>query len=476
MVLRKLSYPAHPTPPHGRAMFTSAMAVVIAMALYTSTCANAQEAPQFLAQASSSPPPTGFFVAPFKYIPSKPTAEDEKNAPKRPPNQQRIAELHAAGNYSSAGAEGLALLAREQTDDGLQLIIANSLAWSGRTTDATTTYQKIKDPALVDDANVGIANILRWQNRPEVAAPVYRQVLVHNPGNADARSGLDLAERDLAPRTIVTFGRQSDSSDAVRTDATINHRWRDDSQFQVYEIETGAVRDELPGIEGRQTDVTVRYQNLALQLKPTLELNSPTNMNQAIFGSVKFLVDDDRVQLDIGRVNWAKIATNANALLSGVSASHLGIDAKREFSMGNATASIDYYGISDHNTIWSSDFRLVSNLHPLGPNIRPYVGFESRQADFNTPNYWSPAEGYGSVYGGLSGEWQAEEWNLYGNVQIGAPVYGEAGSSWMLSGGAKRWVTKDVALSSNIWGMRSMRSGTEYRAQSINLILEKVWR
>jgi tetratricopeptide (TPR) repeat protein len=446
------------------------------VAIFSPAAGMAQEVPMQLAQASANTSPGELFLRPFKFVPPKTIPDAEQNGPKRPPQQQRIADLHAVGNYEKAGNEGLSLLSSEKADDGLQLIVANSLAWSGRTKEATATYQKIKDPALVNDANVGIANILRWQNQPEIAAPVYRQVLAQNPEHADARSGLDVAERDMAPRTTVTFGRSSDSSEAIRGEATVNHRWRDDSKFQIYEIEAGAVRDELPGVEGRQQDITVRYQDLALQLKPTLELNSPTNINQAIFGGVKFLLDDDRVQIDIGRVNWAKIAANANALLSGVSASHLGIDAKREFAIGNATASIDYYGISDHNTIWTSDMRLISSLRPFGNNVRPYLGIETRQADFLSANYWSPSDGYGSLYGGLTGEWQADEWSLYGSAQIGAPVYGDAGSSWMLSGGAKRWVTKDIALSSNVWGMRSIRSGTEYRAQSINVILEKVWR
>lgn len=418
------------------------------------------------------------FLAPFQYLaprtPVSATAGTENM--QRSPKQQRIVDLNTAGDYATAGSEGVALMATEKPDEGLQLIIANSLAWSGRLKEATATYQGITGEPLVDDAHVGIANILRWKGHDEVAAPLYRSVLAKSPEHADARSGLELAERELAPRTTVMYGHASDSSESVRSEATVNHRWRDDSGFKVYEVEIAGVRDELPGVEARQQDVTLRYSDLSLNLKPTLELNAPTNINQSVFGSLKFWVDEDRIQFDIGRTNWAKTATNANALLAGLSATHVGANAKRDYDFGNATARIDYYNISDTNTLWTSDVRLTPSIRPLGTNIRPYMGVETRKANFASPNYWSPSEGAGSLYGGLAGEWTVDDWSLYGSAQLGLALYGDAGTSWMLSGGAKRWVTPSIALSLNLWGMSSTRSSSEYRAQSANVLLEKVWR
>jgi hypothetical protein len=231
------------------------------------------------------PPNTNeLFLAPFQYLaprtPVSATAGTENM--QRSPKQQRIVDLNTAGDYATAGSEGVALMATEKPDEGLQLIIANSLAWSGRLKEATATYQGITGEPLVDDAHVGIANILRWKGHDEVAAPLYRSVLAKSPEHADARSGLELAERELAPRTTVMYGHASDSSESVRSEATVNHRWRDDSGFKVYEVEIAGVRDELPGVEARQQDVTLRYSDLSLNLKPTLELNAPTNINQKV--------------------------------------------------------------------------------------------------------------------------------------------------------------------------------------------------
>ncbi|MBC7502553.1 MAG: hypothetical protein H7315_18970, partial [Herminiimonas sp.] len=58
------------------------------------------------------------------------SADDTVQA-KRSPAAQRIAQFNAKENYQSTGTEGLALLASEKPDEELQLIIANSLAWTG---------------------------------------------------------------------------------------------------------------------------------------------------------------------------------------------------------------------------------------------------------------------------------------------------------------------------------------------------------
>jgi len=405
-----------------------------------------------------------------------PAASAEGGGAVRPSKEQRIVELSNAGEYGKAGSEGLELIASEKPDDSLQLIIANSLAWSGRLREATATYRNIVQDPLVDDANVGIANILRWQGYDEAAAPIYRTVLAKNSEHVDARSGLELAERELAPRTTLMFGRSSDSSESIRNGASVNHRWRDASGYKIYEIETGVVRDELPNSEARQQDVGLRYSDRSLELKPTLELSATTNTNQSVFGGIKFWLDDDRLQFDIGKVNWAKSAINPNAILAGLSATHVGVFAKREYSFGLATAKFDYFNISDSNTLVSSDVKLVSSLRPLGNAIKPYTGFETRKTSMLTSNYWSPTNGYGSLYGGLSGDWALNDWSLFGSVQVGLPLYGDAGTSWSLSGGARRWLTDNFALSMLLWGMRSERSGAEYRAQSANVVLEKVWR
>lgn len=152
------------------------------------------------------------FLAPFKYV--EPTKNPASTVPaevaKRPPRQQRVVDLSTAGDYANAGTQGLLLLQLEKPDDALQLIIANSLAWSGRLREATTTYRGITQAPLADDAKVGLANVQRWQGHDEVAAPLLRDVLANNPSHTGARESLELAERELAPRTTVMLGRSND--------------------------------------------------------------------------------------------------------------------------------------------------------------------------------------------------------------------------------------------------------------------------
>jgi hypothetical protein len=423
-------------------------------------------------------PPTGFVFESFKYIPSATAgaAGDADNAPTRKPSQQRIVDLYTASNYTQAGTDGLGLVVAEQPDDALKLIIANSLAWTGRLKEATAVYQTVTEEALVPDANVGIANVLRWKGQDHLAAPIYRDILARSPAHADAVAGLEMAERELSPRTTVTMGGISDSNEFRRGAATVNHRWRDESGFNIMEVELNGVRDTLPDVEAKQQDVTLRYQALGTTFKPAVELSVPSGTSRTVYGGLKLWMDDDRVQLDVGSVNWGRLVNNANALNLGLSATHLGLLGKRDTFLGDLMGRFDYYNISDTNTVWSSDIRLTSNLRPFGNAIKPFIGLETRKAMFFTPNYWSPQDGSGNLYMGLQGEWQTEDWSLYGSGQVGFPVYGDAGQSWSASAGMKRWITRTVALSFNLWAMATTRDGTAYRAQSAFVSLEKLWR
>lgn len=418
-------------------------------------------------------------LTPFKYI-APPGAKQNQPAelelPKRSPDQQRIVDLNAAGNYQAVGTDGLALIAREKPDDALQLIIANSLAWTGRLKEAIPTYQGLTNGKYANEANVGLANAQRWRGRDEQALPLYQKVLAIDPGNADALEGSEMATRELVPRTTVSFGGSNDSSETQRRFATINHRWRDSSGANIMEIETSRVRDWLPNSEAQQQDISLRYEALNLVLKPSVELSMPTGADRTLYGQVRVKILDDQISLTIGRVNWGRMATNPNALASRLAASHVGMTATQGFSFGILRGLVDYYDISDNNSILSSRLQLASNWRPLGNNFKPFIGIETRDARFNTLNYWSPDLGSGTAYAGILGEWGSADWNFYASGQSGIRLYGDAGTSWSVSAGGKRWLSTDVALSMNLWSMASWRDNAAYRAQSASVNLEKLWR
>jgi hypothetical protein len=374
------------------------------------------------------------------------------------------------------GTEGLALMSKEKQDAELQLIVANSLAWTGRFKEATPTYQGLTNGKYANEANVGLANLQRWSGRDDLAAPIYRTVLASAPTNDDALEGLELTTRELSPRTTLSAGASNDSSDIQRRSNAINHRWRDKTGSNIMEIETSAVRDWLPNIETRQQELTVRYESLSLALKPSMELSMPTGANRTLFGSVRIKVADDAVSLSAGRVNWGRMATNPNALALGLTASHLGVAGVQEFSLGTLRGRFDYFDISDNNRIISTTLNLASNWRPLGNNYKPFVGVQTRAAQFTASNYWSPEQGSGSLYAGLLGEWGSAHWSLYASAQTGVRLYGDAGKSWSVSAGGKRWLTDDLALSMTFWAMENIRNNTNYTAQSANVSLEKLWR
>lgn len=418
-------------------------------------------------------------ISPFKYIPPSGTfssAAPDVPQPQRKPEQQRIIDLNATGAYRTVGTEGLALMAKEKQEEDLQLIIANSLAWTGRLKEAIPTYQGLLNGKYANEANVGLANLHRWGGRDDLAAPIYRTVLAASPTNSDALEGLELATRELSPRTTLSLGGSRDSSDVQRRSNSINHRWRDKSGSTIMEIETSAVKDWLPNIEARQQDVTLRYESLALALKPSMELSMPTGANSTAFGSVRIKLADDAVTLSAGRLNWGKMVTNPNALALGLAASHLGVTGTKRLSFGTLQGRLDYYDISDNNRIVSTSVNLASSWRPLGNNYKPFVGVQTRSAQFTSPNYWSPEIGSGTLYAGLLGEWGSADWNFYASAQTGARLYGDAGKSWAVSGGGKRWLTDDLALNMTFWTMASLRDNAAYRAQSATLSLEKLWR
>lgn len=434
-------------------------------------------------QNSATSPGDSLQLAPFRYIPpSGPVSVDKTQPaalalPKRSPNQQRIIDLSAAGDYQAAGTEGLALISKEQPDGELQLIIANSLAWTGRLKEAIPAYQGLAaDGKYANQAAIGLASVYRWRGRDDQALPLYRSVLSSDPSNPGALEGLDFAMREISPRTLLSFGRGGDSSDDQRQSVTINHRWRDSSGSNIMEVETSAVRDTLPGIEAKQQDVTLRYQSLNLALKPSLELSMPTADDHTLYGSVRIKLLDDQVAVSGGRVNWGRMATNPKALASHLSATYAGVTAAKDLSVGKLVARVDYYDISDGNTILSSGLHLASAWRPFGGQFKPFLGIETRGAKFTTLNYWSPDQGSGTAYAGVLREWGAADWNLYASGQAGLRLFGDAGTSWSWSAGGKRWVSNDVALSLNLWSLSSWRNNAAYRAQAATLNLEKLWR
>lgn len=413
---------------------------------------------------------------PFKYIP--PVGNTDllgENAPKLAPEEQAVANQYAAGDYKGVGSAGLALIDKGRVDDGVQLMIANSLAWTGRVAEAAVIYEHLTNGKHADAANIGLANIQRWSGRDDIAAPIYQNVLIRDSSNVDALSGLVFTRRELSPKTTFTLGGSSDSSQEERRFATINHRWRNETGSRTYEVEASKVKDELLIDKATQQELTLRFHDLNMPLKPKFEVSTPTGRDRTLFANAALALNDDQTLLYLGRVNWGRLAINPNALNLGLSALHVGAVTWKDFSIGRLTGRINYYDISDGNEILTGGLNLDAAWRPLGPSIKPFLGMEFRLADVNKKNYWSPEDGSGTGYVGLKAEWSADDWNIYSSAQLSGGLFGDAGNGWSVSAGGKRWLSNDVAMSMNLWSMASHRDKTAYRARSMSVNLEKLW-
>ena len=429
-------------------------------------------------QGSTSPSTTPGFLPPFKYVPSNTVRKPEVQlpSPTRSADQQRLVELNAKGDYSGVVREGESIMAREKADPELKLIFANSLAWTGNLSAAALAYADLAKSPLINEAQIGLANVERWRGRDDRAYPLYQEVLKRDASNADAKEGLELSTRELRPRTAVSVGSASDSSDMQRRSASINHRWRNTEGTMIFEAEGENVDDSLPARQAQQANWTVRATNLELALKPSLELSMPTSGDQRLYGSLRIKFDDDQELIELGSVNWGKLALNANALASGLSATHAGLAMVRTGWAGSLTGRWDYYEISDRNVLTSGRLQFSPAWRPLGAPVKPFVSVESRRASFNTLNYWSPDQGAVTAYLGALAEWAYADWNLYFSAQSGTGLSGDAGNGWSVSAGGKRWLTPDLSISMNLWSMSSWRDASTYRAQAATLTLEKLWR
>jgi tetratricopeptide (TPR) repeat protein len=435
----------------------------------TATAATVAESATQLAQLEN-------FTTPPKTKPGS-TLRARVVLPKKSPALQKIDDLAAKGDYAAVARDGLLLLEQEKNNPELRLLVANSLAWTGFLDQAVQQYQLLLNGPLAQDASIGLANVYRWRGDDAQALPLYQAVLAKSPKNEGALEGLRLAQRELRPKTTFSFGAASDSADARRRFVTLNQSFRDKTGKHAFEIELGAANDSLPTLRENQRDVTLRYQALGLPWQPQLELSGEGKPYNSYYGNVRFHIASGQNYLELGTLNWGKLASNAKALQIDLAARHAGLALEGKNRFGQFSGKIDYYDISDGNEILSSNVRFVPALRPLGSHFKLFTGIETRDARRAALNgsYWAPVDGFGSVFVGLQTDWGGADWNLYGAGQVGARLSGEAGNSWSISGGGKRWLGPDWAIGLNLFKLASRRDNARYSAQAFNVSVEKLW-
>jgi hypothetical protein len=359
--------------------------------------------------------------------------------------------------------------------------MANSLAWTGHAAKARAQYELLANGTmgspLRGPARLALANGWRWQGRPDIALPLYRSIAGEGEQAQDARDGLEYVGRELNRRTSFTVNHAADSQNMRILSKSINHRWRDDSLKHVFEVELDThLQRANPGeSEFIQSDLTFRYEGVALPFDPRLWVTAQAQPLKAAFGGVKLRLIEPSTEVSLDRVNWGVEALSAKAMKAGLKASHLGLETAFDGSAGLLSLKAHFYAVTDRNHVLNGQVRYTPAWRPLGSSLRPYVSIDTHDVGFNTPDYWSPAEGSGTLGVGASGDWGGKDLLVYASGQVGRRLYGEAGHSWSLGGGAQHWFNPEVALSFNLWTLSSRRDAARYRAYSGTLKLDVYW-
>ena len=400
-----------------------------------------------------------------------------------PSAAERAARLNALlseGKFGTAGSEGLAWLQSggEQPESALRLKIANSLAWTNRLPQAIDEYEKlIRNSDQFQTARLPLANAYRWTGQTHLAIPLYRQALDENENNLDALDGLEYAERELRPRTTIQWSGSKDSGDLRLSTGTITHRWRDASTQQIYEVEADLrTAHQAPGgPDPRHTGATVRYAHMGLPYEPEVSVGVQGQPTSGLFGSLRVKLGEWPVHAEIAHENFGMTSASAKALDAGLTANRIGLEAQWGGELGVLSGKLNVYDISDNNSLRTTSIKLAPSWRPLGLNFKPYTSIDTRDLKFNTPNYWSPSDGSGTLGLGATAEWSEKDWYFVLAGQLGTRIYGEAGSSWSASIGAQRWLNRETAVTANLWGMSSIRDGARYKAHSLSLKLDRLW-
>ncbi len=390
-------------------------------------------------------------------------------------------DLYAQGKFADVGTQGNEWLQSKpaQPDGALTLKIANSLAWTNRLTDAIPHYEAlIQRPDTAQGARLPLANAYRWSGRSDLSMPLYQKALEAEKGNQDILDGIEYAERDLRPRTTLTLGQSSDSGNLTIGTATLTHRWRDATQRQIYEVEGDVAnnRQDPAGPNSRHTGAAFRYENVGLKYQPRVSISAQGQPGSGLYGGIKLKVPDWPVHVELARENFGVTAGSARALAAGLTANKLGVEGQWGGALGSVSGRLGLYSISDGNKLRTVNVQYSPSWRPLGPSFKPFVGIDTRDVSFNTPNYWSPLAGSGSLGLGAIAEWAEKDWFFYVSAQLGTRLYGEAGdNSWSASLGGQRWLNRDTAVTVNLWGMSSVRDNAKYKAHSLNVKLDRLW-
>jgi tetratricopeptide (TPR) repeat protein len=382
---------------------------------------------------------------------------------------------YEAGAYDRSAKLGAAALARDPGNNSLRLIVANSLAWTGRLDAAILQYEKLFGTALENSGKVGIANIMRWRGRANEAEPIYDAILARDPANKEALEGKRMTNRELRPQVnkSLYFFRQTGGFARVES-ATMYSRYTDDRSVKWGAGYTLGKDRNAPQAD-KYASVHGYVQALNWPLTPRLDLSVADGFNNTrLYGLVSVDLLPDTVGVRVGLVNWGHLATNAQAQADGLFARRVGAYWNLGGDWGDLKTKLDAYRVSDGNFVWDAQSIYTPSWQPVAQIFSWYTGVYAKSADKTVPSYWSPASTYGLALLGVKRSWYYDRGDFSVGVQAGFKLTDEARNNLSLSANGKYWFTESTALAFDLYAASSPRPA-EYKQRTLNINLLRLW-
>lgn len=435
--------------------------LVLALGLGSAAAAGAEELP---------PPPVG--VAPLADAAGTPAGGDATAR-----LVERLMQRYDNGDYDGVASDGLAALDRVPENLDFRLAVANSLAWTGKLKPGIQQYERLLGTRLDQEARVGIASIQSWRERPHLSKPMFEQVLKENPDNKEAQEGLANVRRQLAPRSTLGLAAFNDSEHIRRRGSAFAHAWWNEEASQRYELGGTVERISQDELSLPNNDFGVGVWWARAPLAPRLDVSYQTEPYGSVFAQGQVELVEDWLSVRAGRVNWGRLSISPKALRDHLVAGRLGVTGTPELPVGQLEYAVDAYRVSDDNRIYETSLRLAPAWQPLGKAAQWYVGTATRKADRSDARYWSPVEGYGVAYVGLTLSAGNDANSVYAYLQPAVGLWGESkgGSIWSGGLGGRAQLTRDLSLGVEGSANSSRRDDSSYRSRMVGVRLESIW-
>jgi tetratricopeptide (TPR) repeat protein len=380
-----------------------------------------------------------------------------------------------SGAYSQVAKLGAALLVQQPTNTALRLMVANSLAWSGRTDAAFDQYEKLLTSPLAAAAQVGQANLLRWRGQPEQAEVLYDKVLKQDPANVDAKEGKRLGDRQLRGQWLKTYGFGKDSSNFRRLEGAATYKSVTQDRALRWNLGYVLGRDIGAPEPNKYAEINGSAKWLNLPLAPKIDLSVADGFNKTrLYGLVTVEPFDGALSLRAGYINWGRRAFNTAAQAAHLAAKQIGSSAQWQSGFGELRLRGDYYLVADNNRVWDAEAVLTPAWQPLPADFRWYTGLYNKKAKRADSRYWTPVGAYTLGLLGIKKAWYFEQGDLSVGLQGGFKLSDEAKNNIGLSASGKYWVNDGTALGFELWSSNSPRQ-TDYKQHFFNFNLQRLW-